>query len=330
MAEPEHLEASKGGVAPDTLLHFSLQVDCESTQHALRNPALGERAIRGLGGLLVESGTRGTFFVIPGDLEAHAGVYRELESAGHEIGLHIHPAEAGFGEFLGTQGPDTQREILTGAIDRFAQAMGRRPQSFCPGYFSANDFTFGLLEELGFTHGAVSCPTRNLPACASVWSGSSLDPRYPHRYNRVLDGDVDFVDLPVTIDPDSRLWGGAHPLDLRVELVDAKNHWYTIDKSVRRQLGSGVPVKQIHALTHNTFDYGDPANFRRETYRGIVDAVRQVAERERLTFRAATLAEIAAAYRRAVPRRPGAPPDLQLDTRGREFAREKTRGAREK
>ena len=29
-------------------LYFSVQIDCESTQHALKNPSLGERAIRGL------------------------------------------------------------------------------------------------------------------------------------------------------------------------------------------------------------------------------------------------------------------------------------------
>jgi hypothetical protein len=199
--------------------------------------------------------------------------------------------------------------------------MGRRPSSFCPGYLSANDFTFGILEELGFTHGAVSCPTRNLPQCACVWGPSSLEPRYPHRYNRVLNGDVNFVDLPLTVDPDSRMWGGGHPLDLRVELVDAKNHWYTIDKAVRRQLAQKTPVKQLHAITHNVFDYSDPKNFRRETYVGMVNAARQVAARENLTFQAATLADIAASYRKAVPLPAAAPDQLRLDTRGRTFSR---------
>ncbi|MCC7519937.1 MAG: polysaccharide deacetylase family protein [Verrucomicrobiae bacterium] len=299
-----------------TLL-FTLQIDCEATQRSIRDPALGKRSILGLGELLATTGTRGTFLVIPSDIEAHAALYKELEAAGHEIGLHVHPADQGFEEFLGVHSADDQRTILSEGIDRFAQALGRRPASFCPGYFSANDFTFGVLEELGFTHGAVSCPTRNLPQCAAVWAGSPLDPHYPHRHNRLLAGDVNFVELPVTVDPESRLWGGGQPLDLRVELVDAKNHWYTINKAVRRQLDEKTPLKQIHALTHNTFDYNAPGNFRRETYVGMVQAARQIAEREKLRFQPATLAEVAAAFRQAVPFHTAQTQELKLDTRGR-------------
>ncbi len=302
-------------------LYFAMQVDCESTQHAVKNPALGERAIRGLGEVFAETKTKGTFLVIPGDLEAHAGIYQELESQGHEIGLHVHPADQGYEEFLGTQSAEMQRKIIAEAADRFAQAMGRRPLSICPGYCSANDSTFGVLEALGFTHGMVSIPTRNLPQCACVWSGSPLDPRYPHRYNRLLNGDVNFVDLPLTVDPDSRMWGGGHPQDLRVELVDAKNHWYTIDKAVRRQVAQKTPVKQIHGFTHNIFEYGDLRNFRRETYVGIVNAARQIADREKLTFKAATLVEINAAFRKAVPWKKSAPAKLKLDTQGRAFSK---------
>ena len=304
-----------------TPLFFTMQIDCESTQHAIRDPALGERAIRGLGDVFSETSTRGTFFVIPGDIAVHASIYKELETAGHEIGLHLHPADLGYDEFLGVQSGETQKKIISEAADRFSQAMGRKPLSFCPGYCSANDFAFGVLEELGFTHGTVSMPTRNLPQCACVWGSSSLDPRYPHRYNKSLLGDVDFVDLPPTVDPDSRMWGGGHPLDLRVELVDAKNHWYTMDKAVQRQILQDTSLRQIHALTHNVFDYLDPKNFRRETYVGIVKAARQIAERESLKFQAATLADLAAAYRKAVPLKLAAPVKLKLDTHGRKFNR---------
>jgi hypothetical protein len=300
-------------------LYFAVQVDCESTQHAIRDPALGERSIRGLGELFAKTGTRGTFYVIPGDVEAHAKTFLELESQGHEVGLHVHPADQGYGEFLGDHSPELQQEIIREASDRFAQAMGREPLTFCPGYCSANDFTFAILEELGFTHGTVSMPTRNLPQCASVWSGCSLEPRYPHRYNRLLNGDVNFVDLPPTVDPESRMWGGAHPLDLRVELVDAKNHWYTIDKAVRRQLAQKTPVKQLHADTHDAFEYGVEGNFRRETFLGIHKAAQQIAEREKLAFTPATLGEVATAYRRAVPLEKAVSTRLKLDTSGRSF-----------
>ena len=77
---------------------------------------------------------------------------------------------------------------------------------------------------------------------------------YAHAYNRLLPEWLDFVEVRRTLDPDSRMWGGKHPQDLRVELVDAKNHWYTIDKAVERQFRENTPVK--YKITHNTYEFG--------------------------------------------------------------------------
>ncbi len=299
-------------------VHFTVQIDCEATQHSIRDAALGERAIRGLGEVFAQQGLRASFMVIPSDMRAHARIYRELESQGHEIGLHAHPADEGYQEFLGVYGFDDQMKIVGEGMDVFAQAMGRRPRAFTPGYGSANDHTFPALERLGLRHGLVSVPTRNLPQCACVWGNSPLDAHYPHRFNRCLAGDVDFVDVPATLDTESRLWGGAHPQDLRIELVDAKNHWYTIHKNVKRLLAAGdkIPVKYIKAVTHNTFDYSDPANFRRETLLGVIAAARDIFAAEGAEFMPATTGDIADEYRRLVPL-PSGGVTLALDTRGR-------------
>jgi peptidoglycan/xylan/chitin deacetylase (PgdA/CDA1 family) len=303
---------------------FSIQTDCESTQHSVRDPGLGERAIRGLGQIFTETGMKGTFVVIPSDLKAHAAIYKDLEAQGHEIGLHIHPSELGYDEFLGVYGMEEQTRILKEGVDAFSDLMGRNPEVFTPGYFSANDHTFPVLEALRFRHGSVSLPTRDLPRCACVWGNSPRDLHYPHRHNRSLEGDVDFVDVPVTVDVESRMWGGAHPQDLRIELVDAKNHWYTIQKNVVRQLDAGdkIPVKYVKGLTHNIFDYGDPRDFRRETMFGVVEAARQICEQQGCELVPSTTAEIAAEYRRVVPR-PEAGEELGLDTRGRTTGNEK-------
>ena len=301
-----------------TEIFFNVQIDCESTQRTINDPALGERSIRGLGDIFSETGVRGTFVVIPSDMRVHAVAYRELEAQGHEVGLHVHPAEQGYEEFLGVYGFEEQVAILKEGVDLFADAMGRPPAVFTPGYFSANDHTFPALEALGFTHGTVSMPTRNLPQCACVWGGSPLDIHYPHRYNRSLAGDVDFVDIPPTVDVESRMWGGAHPQDLRIELVDVKNHWYTIHKNVKRQVeaGSEVPVKYLKALTHNIFDYSDARDFRRETMLGVVSSVREICERQGCALVPATAAEIARTYRTRVslPERGNR---LHLDVSGR-------------
>lgn len=297
---------------------FTFQIDCEATQRSIADPALGERAIRGLGEILGETGLKGTFVAIPPDLRAHAPVYRDLEAQGHEIGLHIHPGEQGYEEFLGVYGFEDQAKIVQEGIDIFADCLGRAPIAFTPGYCSANDHTFPMLEALGFKHGMVSLPTRNLPQCACIWGNSPLDMHYPHRYNRCLSGDVDFVDVPPTVDVVSRMWGGAHPQDLRIELVDAKNHWYTVQKNVKRQVEAGdrIPVKYLRAFTHNIFDYGDPRNFRRETLYGVIAAARQICEQFESEFVPATTLELAEVYRKAVPL-PGGGAKLELDARGR-------------
>ena len=282
---------------------FNIQVDCESTQRSIADPDLGERAIRGMGEICAAVGLKATFVVIPTDMETHGRIYRELETQGHEVGLHIHPGEQGYDEFFGVYGYEAQIGILQEGIEVFSQQMGQKPDCFTPGYFSANDHTFPALEAVGLRHGLVSCPTRNLPQCACVWGNSSLDAHYPHRHNRCLTGDVDFVDVPVTIDPDSRMWGGAHPQDLRVELVDAKNHFYTIEKGMKRQLAAGdvTPVKYIKVLTHNIFDYSDERDFRRETLLGMVDAMRLICERLEVEMVPATTGDMAAEYRKKVP-----------------------------
>lgn len=314
-------------------LYFNLQVDCESTQSSINNRELGENAVNGISDILLNADCRATYVVIPKDLKGNAGLYRNLANEGHEIGLHIHPKEEGWSEFLGIYGSKEQGEIINYGKMVFEDVMGFLPRAFTPGYFSANDYTFPILEELGFTCGSVSAPARDLPQCACVWGKSPRYVHYPHRFNRCLEGNVDFVDVPVTCDTESRMWGGYIPLELRVELVDAKNHYYTIEKAINHQLTLitsetgrdgepyssekvAAPILYIKALTHNIFDYSNPDNFRRQTLENMVDMTKELAEKHKLTFTPATTGEIAEAFRKQYPL-PEGPPSLELDQRGR-------------
>jgi len=297
-------------------LLVNISADCEATQPAIRDPALGERAVRGLMVIAARQAAPGTLFVIPSDLQSSGALYQEAERAGWEIGLHLHPAAQGYEEFLGLYGPQDQERILREAMALFEKVMGRSPCAFCMGYGSANDHTYPILEALGFTHGGVSIPRRVLPECASVWAGAPLGIHYPHRFNRVLAGDVDFVEIPPTVDPDSMMWGGKHPQDLRVELVDAKNHWYTMDKAIRRQLDANDPLPYLRIVTHNIFDYSDARNFRRETLQGMLQHAQSLAQKHGLELEYVTLAEINRRYRALRPRTAGAGPNVKLDRSG--------------
>ena len=294
-------------------VRFCLSVDCEATQPALQDIPLGQRAVSAIAELAEVRAWPVTFLVIPTDIEASASLYKDLHQRGHEIGLHLHPAAQGYEEFLGIYDGPTQRTIITEAADRFAQVMGQKPISFCPGYYSANDHTYSVLAELGFEHGACSGPGRVLPECASVWAGAPCFVHYAHRHNRLLPGDLDFVEIPRTADPQSMMWGGKTPQDLRIELVDSKNHFYTIQKSLKQQIDDAQPIKLIHAFTHNIFDYDKAENFRRKTLQEVMAHFDRLAEQANLCTAGATLAQIAAEYRKTVT---PAPTTLKLDRRG--------------
>jgi peptidoglycan/xylan/chitin deacetylase (PgdA/CDA1 family) len=299
-----------------TNFFISWSIDCEATQHSVRDPELGERGSAGFADVLEEFQLKATFFVTPGDIESRPALYRNLGDRGFEIGLHLHPADVGFAEFMGVMGPEEQRRAIVIARQRWSQAMGTVPRAFCMGYGSANDFTYGILEEAGFTHGQISIPGRRLPECACVWEGAPLYVHYANRYNRLLTGDMDFVEVPHTIDLTSYMWGGRHPQDYRVELVDAKNHWYTAHKSVMAQIGnSKVPIKIIRGVTHNTFDYSDPLNFRRETLRDMIAGLSAILQESECVPVPATVGDIAAEYRRQVAK-PDPIHQYQLDRRG--------------
>ncbi len=299
----------------DDALYVGLFVDCESTQPAIGDPALGRRADAAIASVLEKFGLRGTFHLLPTEAEANGDLYKALAERGHEIGLHIHPAVQGYQEFFGIYGPEQQRKILKEGKDRFEAAMGGPPGSLCIGYASINDYSYEVFESLGFRHGMTCIPTRVLPECAAIHAAAPLSMHYANRYNRALIGDMDYVEVPVTVDPDSRLWGGKHPQDLRIELVDAKNHYYTIRKAIERQMADGSAVKYILAMTHNVFEFGEATDFRRQTLEGVLQHVYALAAEKGLKVVPATIGEMAAAYRKAVPRGKEMK-QLELDRRG--------------
>lgn len=295
-------------------LYFNLFVDCESSQPAINDTALGRRATTGIVAALESRGMRGTFHVLPSELEADPDLYRGLHESGHEVGLHLHPVMDGYNEFLGTHSPDEQRQIIEQGLNRFEDVMGFRCVVWCPGYVSTNDATYRVAYEAGLRHGCTSMPGRSLVECASTHAGSPLDPHYAHPYHRGLTGGLDYVELPPTVDPDSKMWGGKHAQDLRIELVDAKNHWYTMKKAVDRQVHDEQPLVVLRAITHNLFAFDKLDDFRRQTLESVLDHAQRLADAHGLELQGVTSAEIAAAYRKAVPFHAG--PDLKLDRSG--------------
>ncbi len=167
-------------------------IACEATQHSVKDPELGERGTRGFLEILNKYDIKGTFIVIAGDIESRPALYRSIHDEGHELAIHVHPADEGYIEFAGLMGPDEQREMFIKAKDRWSQAMGFEPSTLSLGYASANDYTYTALEEAGFTYGNITMVGRMLTECACIWQGAPLTIHYANRYNRFLPGDMDF------------------------------------------------------------------------------------------------------------------------------------------
>lgn len=288
-----------------SLLYVCWTIDCESSHPAVNDLELGRRAIAGFADVIEIEGWRATFFSTPQEATALSDSLGRVAERGHEIGLHPHPLASGYrSDYLGTYSEGAQTEIALRGSEVLSQTIGRPPSSCRPGFGSANDGTFRALAAAGFKQTSASFPGRRMPKLASIWAGAPLFAHYTHPYNRCLEGGLDLVELPISVDWESMVWDGAHPLDLRVEFTDAKNHAFLIEKLVRRQTELQLPLQALIVLTHNIFRYDLSGDFRRATVHQMAADIRRIADQCGLQICGARIADAAAAYRASVPFEP--------------------------
>jgi len=283
-------------------LHVCWTIDCESSHPAVNDVQLGRCAATGFAELIEAEGWRATFFSTPEEAVPLADVLGNISEHGHEVGLHPHPLASGNpSDYLGTYSHAAQVEIAARGREILLRNFGKAAASCRPGYGSANDATFSALFEAGFRQTSASFPGRKMTKLASVWAGAPLFAHYAHPYNRCLEGGMDFVEIPMSVDWESMIWGGAHPFDLRVELTDAKNHAFLIEKIVRRQKELGLNFQALVILTHNIFRYDLASDFRRATVQQMATDIRRIASQLDVEVRGVSIADAAESYRAAVP-----------------------------
>ena len=258
-------------------VYVLLTMDCESakldvTSYGAEMSSTGpadyeesERSIRGYFETARSYGFPVTLFVHPEVAVGQPDLLLELQVDGACLGLHLHPYKFAGGRYahdLGAYPTSEQRAILEEAITVWEDALGQRPRYFRAGYFSANDNTAPVLEELGFRGGSLSCPERVLPAHGSVWAGSEPYPHRAHPGFRFIAGVSDFINVPVSVAynrPAAADWSGAeagyewpyipHPYDHPAIIEDILTRFETD----RPRFGT------IVTDTHNDHDYTDPA-----------------------------------------------------------------------
>jgi len=251
-------------------------MDCQpaATRAAPEGPSNWEQSARSIDGYcncLLRAGITPTLFVTPRCAEEHGPSLEEFASAGVDLGLLIQPQSlesAGFGRHLGQYPRDQQRVIVEAGRERFQNALGRRPQSVRSALYSASDATFGVVYDLGFRQGSLSCPGRLVTKHAAVWDRAVSDPHYVNLEDRQVVGGCPFLEVPVTADASPKQRRGGLSPDLTIENgTFAKWHQPLIESQLQRMERESVRFRALCLSTRNCFSYHD----RTDRYRAILD-----------------------------------------------------------
>lgn len=259
-----------------------LTMDCEpttATSHpAATGPAdwtVGENAVRGYVEVAAEYGLPVTFFIHPEAAVAQGKMFRELESGGACLGLHMHPWKYSLWRHRGRKymahygglSFEEQEELLAESSVIWADAIGHRPHHFRPGTFSANDSIFRALAAQGFRGGSCTAPGRLIPEMQAIWSGGQPDPHRANRNFRQALGDLEFANVPLSADFSKILNGPAGRnmyADFRPD-VDWPGQYgvtyRTIATNVVGQVIDRAPtVPVLCTITHNHYAYRNPSD----------------------------------------------------------------------
>lgn len=239
-----------------------------------------------------------TFFLHPEVTHAHAELFHQLEAEGACLGLHLHPwkfsdghYQAHFGGLDATQ----QCAILSEAVAMWQAGLGKRPEYFRPGTFSANDATFGVLEALGFRGGSCSIPGRVYPDLNAVWAGCPPDPHRANGVFRQLPGNLDFVNIPLSVDLSRIETRGARQFcwDLRPDWHQA-DYRQIAQNIVAQTLARAPTVPVIQMVTHNDNDYTDPEDRVCRNFGSALDEIMRACTDHGARPQGATFADVCA------------------------------------
>lgn len=285
-------------------LYVAWTMDCEriASESPPGGPAtweLSERAIRGFCDTLLGAGAFPTLFLTPECAARHAAMFRDYSKGGVELGLHVHPQSYGdhrYDRYLGEYDADSQKKIIGEAMNAFVEAIGWAPRSFRAGNDSATDDTFRVLSELGFLSGSVSCPGREVPKYAASWEAAFRYAHWANGSNRLLQGDLPFLEVPMSTHPTERSPDGlAH--ELRIEWGPLRDWQQPIIEAVISDMETNrVAFKSLCFITHNTFAYDDPSTPQSQTLRDTLSFLQTLTSR--FAVRAVNLAEAREAFGR--------------------------------
>lgn len=298
-------------------IHIVITMDCEPTRspegatQATSGPLNYEESELSIRAYAEKSAAYGfpvSFFIHPETAIAHPGVFLDLEKSGACLGLHIHPykiEKTRHRNHFGSLSEWEQAVLIAESSARWASVLGRRPEYFRPGTFSANDSTFGVLARLGFRGGSLSCPGRAYPDLYAVWSGTPPDPHYANPNFRLMEGDLDFVNLPLTVDFSNleTVNDRSFYRDLRPDYMQAD--YPKIAANIVRQIRERRPsIPMLMVVTHNDHRFDDPDDRVGRNYAVVLESIAQACKEQDIEPVGSTVSEVCELYRSSVELRP--------------------------
>lgn len=292
-------------------LFFSYFMDCQTPQRpgggADQTWEIAEKSARGLAELFADRGLTHAlgFCSTPETVNKQAAMFREFAEAGFWQALHFQAR--GYLPQGDTEGYpwdksladyeyDEQKTLIQRAKDEWEQAMGIPAETFGACCAQANDYTFPILDELGFKQSYCSCPGRHNPRDGTRWWGAFPHSHHPSSKSRLICGELDLYELTLTRSltpepgPEPGTWGVR---DFRAESEMRFDQIMEIaEASIDDMLLRDHPLLYIIAPTHNTWDVGDRSSPRRRTVEEMFDAVYALAERRALELVPASFEDV--------------------------------------
>ena len=241
---------------------------------------------------------KATFFVVPEAGRQLQDPVEQVREHGMEAGLLCHPPIAGYRRWLGAYPYDAQREIVSLARKVWQQKLGIDVESFRPGYFSGNDYTFQILLMEGFNQGSCSLPGRVNEDESCSWDDADPLARHTDPLDKNLRGTMEFYEVPVTSDfeataDDDEADNEFTPPHLALEDASVVDRAPGIArKHLERMEHEGPEVRTLTFHARNFPDRVEDEPDYGKLIDGLMNSLRPLAEEHELEMKSATLAEI--------------------------------------
>ncbi len=291
-------------------LFFNYSIDCElpaNTDYTgperrpfFHGPATwdaAEASVRGFVDRMHELGAAdgAGLFVYPDVAQHQSKLYREMADSGIEIGLHLNGLRysrlrGDDAKWLGEMNRDQQHRALSMAKADLEDAIERPVHGYRACYGSSNHDTFGLCEDVGFTWTS-NASTRYRPEFFANWTGSFRYPHHTSRKSKLICGDMDLFEVPVTTGIDVFFDESIRqPLDLRSETPpkrlgpDRAKLRAVIDENIVRMQRCDIPVRAICGASHNTNPFGDRTTHQSQNVGWVVRHTKELAGEHDMAF----------------------------------------------